>query len=341
MTHVHVMYEYGIDNAPHCTAYIRLLNPLGHPAAAHRIKLTSGRVFEPADVVVVDRTWKCDATLSEVEELIGAARKHGTRLLYHLDDNLLDLDLSSGFRHGLSLVQQAYIRLLARESDGLILSTANLAERMAKFNDCIYVIPNALDERMFPPRDPGFRPKRSGKIKVGYMGTFTHDEDFYMILEALRHFSDQIEFEIVGVVSDPRLIEVCRPLAVAVRDTGGMHAYPDFIRWMTTQIQWDIGIAPLEESLFTRCKSDIKFLDYSMIRIPGIYSSVPAYENTVRHLETGVLSENSIGSWYEKLEILIKNPELRHSMADSAETWARENRTLAVCADQWIRAMEG
>jgi len=106
------------------------------------------------------------------------------------------------------------------------------------------------------------------------MGTFTHDRDFMIILPAIKKilhkYHDSIRLEILGALSDKRLLTFL-PNTVEV-DTKGNSEYTKFMKWMNENIFWDFAIAPLEKNEFTRCKSDIKFLDYSALGIPGIYT---------------------------------------------------------------------
>ena len=57
-----------------------------------------------------------------------------------------------------------------------------------------------------------------------------------------------------------------------------------------------------EDTPFTRCKSDLKVLDYSALGIPGIYSRVTPYAATVNHGETGWLADNTTDFGRDALE---------------------------------------
>ena len=61
---------------------------------------------------------------------------------------------------------------------------------------------------------------------------------------------------------------------------------------MRQHLRWDVAIAPLEDDAFTRGKSDLKYLDYAALGIPGVFSDVRPYRDTVRHRETGLLAAN-------------------------------------------------
>jgi glycosyltransferase involved in cell wall biosynthesis len=109
---------------------------------------------------------------------------------------------------------------------------------------------------------------------------------------------------------------------------------------MKKNMKWDLAIAPLEDTRFNRAKSDIKFLDYSALGIPGIYSQVPIYTETVSHLETGYLAENTPEAWEQALEKLLAEKGLREQLAENARAYVNSARALEHCAIQWRIALQ-
>jgi glycosyltransferase involved in cell wall biosynthesis len=238
--------------------------------------------------------------------------------------------------------QKMVLRFFAREADAVFVSTDRLRDRLLGLNRNVWVIPNALDERLLP-RDLARPVRPDGPWVLGYMGTYTHDGDLMMVLEALRRalyrHRAMWRMELVGVISDPSLLDLFRGLPVAIRDPSSYSNYTNFMKWICKNIIWDLAIAPLEDTPFNSCKSDIKFLDYSAFGIPGIYSRVPAYEATVRHLETGYLADNTVEAWAEALEVLMADTALRRSIAANARAYLLRYRTLGHCAIAWKEAI--
>jgi glycosyltransferase involved in cell wall biosynthesis len=342
---VHVLYEYGVDLKPHGCAYIRLLLPLQHHANAGDLIVTAGETYAKADVILVDRTWFPGISPAAAAELVKRARKDGARIIYSIDDDLLDLAPTQFNRWPFTAEELMAVRYFAREADGIIVTTELLKMRLARLNENIYVVPNALDEQLWraTPAADG-TPARSSKRKViGYMGTQTHDADLMMILQALRatlrKYQDQVELQVIGAVADRAVFDAFAGLPVRTLDVGGNVEYPAFARWMVNNVKWDLAIAPLEDDVFTRCKSDIKFLDYSAVGIPGIYSNGPVYGKTVRHLETGYLADNNPDSWLDAFELLLNDDQLRQQIAERAQNYTFATRTLQDCASQWREAI--
>ena len=342
---LHVLFEHGGDQRPHGCSHIRLLRPLGHPVNAGRIEWTAGTTYQGgADVVLVERMWRPESvTVAAVEELIARVRRDRARLLFTVDDNLLDLQPWSALQRPLGGELTSIVRLLAREADGVIVSTEPLRERMRALNPRIAVVPNAVDERLFRLSEP--RPARpaGAPLTLGLMGTFSHEGDLMMILEPLRALlrarQGRVRLQIVGAVGDEGLLRVFDGLPVELVNSGRPVDYPAFVAWMVDSLRWDLAIAPLEDSPFTRCKSDLKLLDYAALGLPGIYSRVLPYGATVRHLETGWLAESSTDGWREALERLVDDADLRRAIAANARQYVAAERTLARNAASWPDAV--
>ena len=96
----------------------------------------------------------------------------------------------------------------------------------------------------------------------------------------------------------------------------GPKAYPEYLKNID-HIRPDMAISPLRDTLFNNCKSNIKFLEYSYLNIPGIYSAVYPYINSVDPGMTGILCGTN-DDWYEKIHQLITDHDLRSNISKNA-----------------------
>jgi glycosyltransferase involved in cell wall biosynthesis len=238
------------------------------------------------------------------------------------------------------------VRFLLQEADGVLVTTQALAQRLLELNQNIAVVPHALDEQLLVSRwvHGGTLPFGPRRKIVGYMGTLTHDDDLMMVLPALqtvrKRHGDEIEFQIVGGIGREGTLEALGELPVRVVNPGPAEiGYPLFMLWFTGHLRWDVAISPLMDTPFNRCKSDIKFLDYSAIGGAGIYSRVPAYESSVRHSQTGLLVDNDVGAWVEALETLLSDDGLRIELARNAIEYLYTQRILSCRAHDWPTAL--
>jgi len=337
---IHVVYEWGDDLRPHGSAYIRLLRPLSHPAVQDALDVTFGRYYDgqAVDAVIVDRLWRPrDITVAKAEELVSAIRRAGSRMLYAFDDDLTSPERVYSEEH------RAIVDYWLRAADGLIVTTEPLRERFANLNPHIVVVPNALDERLLPGR---IRHEPAGdRLVIGYMGTLTHDEDLLLITPALREVCarhvGEIEIQLVGGAERQSTLAALEGLPLRmVSPLPGEAEYPLFMVWLTHRVRWDIALAPLADTPFNACKSDLKYLDYAAMGAAGIYSDVTAYAGTVRHGETGWLAPNDTGAWVEALETLVARPELREAMARGAASYLYGERVLARQGTRLVTALE-
>ena len=297
---------------------------------------------EPVDAVVIDRLWRPEMNKAFAEGIVNDVHRSGAKFIYAVDDNFIDLETTSLDWQPNQETQSVFEHLL-RQADGVLVTTDNLRQRLSDLASAIHVLPNALDERLLirrPTRQP-----HDGRIIIGYMGTRTHDEDLRMILPVLRDiisaFGDKVGVQLLGgTAKDATLMELAELGVELISPPPLATLYDKFVPWFVENIHWDIGIGPLRDTAFTRCKSDIKYLDYSAAGIPGIYSHVPAYQDTVEHLRTGYLVDNTPASWQTALEHLIREPELRAAIAHEAEKDVLENRTLEANVDRWKQTLE-
>jgi GT2 family glycosyltransferase len=335
---IHVLFSHGFDSKPHFFSDIRLLRPLTHPSLITTTNVTYGVTYKGvnANVVILDRLWKPSLTLAEAKQVVQDLKHSNTCFIYHLDDNIIDTDFYSGNE------KKQIAEFFMRHADGIIFSSEGLRERFKDYNKNIYVIPNSLDEKLLSKdRSIGIPDPVQRDIVIGYMGTPTHDNDLKMILPALQTIMtkyDNVYFEVVGALREKNIIASLSRTDII--EITSVRYYPNFWKWMNQNMYWDIGIAPLEDTPFNRAKSDIKFLDYAALGIPGIFSMVKPYQSTVLHNDTGILTINTVDAWTKAFENLIENPDVRHRIARSAYQYLMKNRTLSLNAYKWKEAIE-
>jgi processive 1,2-diacylglycerol beta-glucosyltransferase len=344
MLKVHILYEHSGDNIPHGASMLRLIRPLTHPDLSPYFKITCGTTYQnaDADIIIIDRLWKPDISFKDIEDLRRHTLKKNITLIYSLDDNLLDLRNCEPGNSYPGTNEKNIIRYLIRESDGVIVSTGQLYNRIEHMNSRVMVIENQLDERLIPGTDRFPKKPISNHITIGYMGTRTHDRDFVEILPTVKKilftYKDTVRLEFLGALEDDRYIHLL-PNAKRLNNDGYVE-YCKFWQWMNEHIFWDIALAPLRIDEFNACKSDIKFLDYSALAIPGVFSRGPSYDTSVLHGKTGLLSRNETDKWVQNLEQLIESRKLREEIGSQAQEYLLSKRILKKNIIKWKDALE-
>ena len=115
--------------------------------------------------------------------------------------------------------------------------------------------------------------------------------------------------------------------------------YPEFAR-LLQKLPASFAVVPLEDSPFNRAKSPIKWLEYSACRIPGVYSDIAAYNQTVENGRTGLLAPNTREAWFSAMKSLVENPALRCRLAEQAHQTVLARHTVEHNARLWLEAYE-
>ena len=191
-------------------------------------------------------------------------------------------------------------------SDGLIVSTEELkrvyAKRLKEVHNVkkpIHILPNFNDKD-----DWNFENGKSkdDEIVLGWAGSTTHIADLKIILTPLKKILAQnknVKLELVGGLYTEQAKELFKDVddelfhRISIRGgTSSWDGYPKLLMGL----KWDIGLAPLIDDQFNRGKSHIKWMEYSMKKIPTIASRVYPYiqpvlgKKTIQQGKTGFLS---------------------------------------------------
>ena len=341
---LHILFEHGPqDLTPFGSSQIRLLRPLSHPSLQTVFNVTVGPEYfgQIVDAVIVDRLWRPRINPQMAKSLLNDIRRNKTKFIYALDDNFLNLNPEE-LDFKLTKEMLDTVKYFLTNADGIIVTTDVLKEQFLEYNPQILVVPNMLDERLFSSSAPEL--VSNAEIVVGYMGTNTHNGDLQLVMPAMQEirktFPGRIQFQVVGVTAKEETLRALEALPAKVLSPDArLHTYDKFVPWFQANTHWDIGLCPLLDTPFNRCKSDIKFLDYGAAGIPGVYSRVLTYDSTVQHRVTGYLAENTVGSWVEGLTQLINDIDLRHQVAANARNYVISQRTVKASAGILIRAI--
>ena len=175
------------------------------------------------------------------------------------------------------------------------------------------------------------------------MGTATHDADFAIVEPALARikaaFGEHVAIDLLGVSSRGDLPPWANRVGLSVNAAA---SYAGFTNWIT-QHRWDIGIAPLADTPFNRCKSAIKTMDYAAIGLPVLASDLDVYRGSLADGPGGWLVPNDAGAWFVALTRLVRDKALRHRLAEGARAAVGEWTLGAQAAQRraaWLGVVE-
>jgi GT2 family glycosyltransferase/glycosyltransferase involved in cell wall biosynthesis len=315
-------------------AYIRLLQPLNHPAIGAGFDIVLADAEEAlryrADIIATQRYAVPD--VAAAASLAAHCRRTGAILAYDLDDDLLHIPRDHPDAPALRPKAKVVQRLL-RDAGTVFVSTPALASSLAPLRRDAVVVANGLDERLWADAPDGGRPgwlARGGPVRLLCMGTSTHGSDFSLIEPALARLKDsfgsRVSVDMLGVTTRGDLPDWIDRPAMPPNATA---TYPGFIDWIIQQPGWDIGLTPLADNPFNRCKSAIKTLDYAALGLAVVASDVAAYRGSLADGPGGMLAANEPDAWYAALSRLVRDGELRRGLARGAVEAFTARGTLA------------
>ena len=291
--------------------------------------------FDP-DIVRFYRViifFRCPWT-EKIYQAIKLAKEFNKKVLFDIDDLIIDTKYTdtNTYIKNLSYREKAFydngvgrIRKTLEACDGAITTTNTLAEELKNYVPIVFINRNTANEEMWKISENAIKNKvnktNDKHIIIGYFsGSISHNPDIDMIKEALIKILK--EFSYVKIL------------------LFGILKYPDFLKEFSDQIinetfiDWkelpkiisniDINIAPIEKTIFNEAKSENKWVEASLVKVPTIASNVGAFKDVINHNVTGLLC-NDINDWYISLKDLINNKELRKIIGENAHNHCKVN----------------
>ena len=335
---VHVIARHSAIG-PQSSAYIRLVAPLTDESVARRVCLTLGAPEDPVpdcDVCIVQRT--ALPSLAAVDALVGRLGELGAALVADVDDafTLIGEDHPE---HSLYRPLNAALDRVIAASAETWFSTAELVQAYARLTPRSAIVANALDPRLWRDwRHQRPAPFSGEKVRMVYMGTHTHGPDLAAIRPALDALhaerGDAFDLTVIGIDPDLAPAPWLRRLAPPAEAV----SYPRFVRWLRGQGPFDLGLAPLADNAFNRCKSDIKALDYAALAILPLLSDGPAYRADAA-LGRHALFAGAAG-WLDALRAVLDDREGAAGRAVAAQAYVWEKRSVATIASDLVDRLE-
>jgi glycosyltransferase involved in cell wall biosynthesis len=262
----------------------------------------------------------------EIARLLDAAERFSVPVVFELDDYLFDDEIIPYVEMYRALpIDEARREVrkwrdLLERCDFYTGSTEHLTERAAAIGKASYFIHNGLNVATIELSRRALEGARRGSerrgLRLGYVsGSNTHQQDFREIAPVILRLMD--EFPTLEL-----LVRGCFELAEFpefVRFGARVQGRP-FIDWRQVPAEIariDINLVPLEINTFTNAKSDLKYIEAALLKVPSVASPTRPYLSCITHGVNGFIAR-SPDEWYDALRALIVDPDLRRRMGERA-----------------------
>jgi glycosyltransferase involved in cell wall biosynthesis/SAM-dependent methyltransferase len=329
---------FSYDSKEHACGHYRIQAPLkelagqvelswGIEVRENAFHIISG-VAEAADIIVVQRSFP----RSETADFLYYLCSLGKPIIFEIDDLLTQIP-PTNLNYGWGMDCTPHIYELMRKCSAVTVTTEELKKHFTSYSDAIYILPNLLDSDLWCKKSP----PSSGPVVIGYTGTITHNTDLALLEEVFDRIAsscgNRVTFTFMGCATE-RISKL--PGFSFIQFENSFEAYARKLQ----EIPIDIMLAPLEDNPFNRCKSNIKWLEYSSCGIAGVYADLPPYNNCIGHGTTGLLAGNDPQQWFDAIDLLIKNPELRSTIAMNARQKVITEHTVKMWAQRWLQVYQ-
>lgn len=267
-----------------------------------------------------------------------AKQVHPTKkFVTEMDDWIFDLPgynvASNPYKPNSTLEKIAYDQI--KLSDAIIVSTSFLKESVLKIfpEKKVHIIPNTIDFDLWDHclSDEKMEKKKDGMVRIIYSGCGNHNGDLEIVKPVLLALLDEFpNLEVIMAQEFPCFSDVTNPRFKVVKRWVDIINYPSMLKgW-----DGDIGIAPLRDNAFNRAKSNLRWLEYSALKIPTVASDVRPFSESVKTDQTGFLCK-SRQEWYDTLKVLTVDAKVRSSIGKRAYDDVKERFNMDKVAAQY------
>ena len=287
----------------------------------------------------------------QVLELARILKKEGKKIVMDNDDTL---KMDNGFKFNAYMDEKRVERGLKKmnlaldkfteEADLITCSTEFLKKEYEEINPNVVVLPNCVDPFYFP------KPQRNETeiIRIGMTGSVGVTDDIEVLKPIIEHYQN-----------DKRV----RLVLLSVPPKGENDIYKElyseqYAYWSSVNIEWhpfakvdeyynilndlklDMVIIPRSDNYFNRCKSNLKFLENSMLEIPTIAQSFSTGDSPYQGFRDKdyLLLADTPEEWIGQIERLINDKNLRLTLGRSAYQYVLDNYDISKNAHLWVEA---
>jgi len=270
--------------------------------------------------------YRCPWT-KEVDLAIKLAKKLNKKVFFDVDDLVIDKKYTDLNPYVKALTEEEktiydngvdLMRKTLQLCDGAITTTDILSEELKNYVPKVFINRNVANEDMFKLSESAIEDKLkmkiSDEITIGYFSlSITHNSDIEMIIPALTKILTEfknVKLFFLGGLDLPNDLKEFSSRIIKKKSV-------DWKQLPKLIASVDINIAPIKDNIFNEAKSENKWVEAALVKVPTIASNYGAFKQIIHHGETGLLCSTN-KEWYEEIRNLIIDKHLRENIARKA-----------------------
>jgi len=259
-----------------------------------------------------------------------AAQERGIKCIYEIDDDSFHIpkDFIEPFKFYDQPKVQLNIKAMMQCADAVTVSTDELANEVSRHTQKpVFVVENSLDVEMWEPH----RRKTEG-VTIGWMASGSHKIDAPLVADAIFNVMavrPETKLSLIGWVGWEEIGKRFEVFGERVQ----FKPWADICDLPHVMSDMDIGLCALVDNPFNRCKSNVKWLQYSGIGAATIASDLAPYE-AIRHGVDGLKVKDD--EWHDAILSLVKDSQVRESLANKALERVYSNYDIQKNARLWM-----
>lgn len=284
-------------------------------------------------VFVFHRTLQTATTVKLIERI----KEQNKEIIFDTDDLVFDIKYVHQTDHykkmsylekkqyekgiGEEILKDPYVKVCTT-------STKFIASKLEEYGKQVFVTTNKLSNEWIEIANQFLQERAEEKserekIRIGYFsGTIGHNKDFATISDALVEILEkypQVEIFLAG------------PLELEEKFTKFSERivrcpYVPRKKHFENVFYCDIILAPLERDVFSEGKSELKFSEAGLLKVPVVAVRNQTFSEAITDGENGFLADCK-EQWVEKLSRLIEDDTLRKNMGEKAQEKALRDYT--------------
>jgi glycosyltransferase involved in cell wall biosynthesis len=273
----------------------------------------------------------------EVDEAITLARKLNKKVLFDIDDLIIDTKYTNTNTYVLSLSQSEknlydnnvlLIKKTLLLCDGVITSTEIIAKELKRYIPNVFINSNVENEEMWKLSEDilsnKLKTRNSNEVIIGYFSdSFSHNSDIKMCIpyltKILQEFTN-VKLLLVFLIDELELPDDIKNFSSRIE----IKKFTNFKNLLELISGVDINIVPFKDCIFNEGKSENIWFDAALVKVPTIASNIGIFKQKIIHGKTGLLCSRP-EEWYIAIKNLINDNFLRKNIASNAFEACKKN----------------